>query len=137
MGRVLAIDLGTKRTGLAVTDTLKILANPLETVETSKLLSYLEEYFRKEEVDTIVVGHPKSLNGSDTQMTQPALNLKGRLANKYPDKKVVLVDERFTSKMAMRSMIDMGSKKKDRKEKAGNLDKVSAAIILQTYLDQP
>lgn len=136
MGRVLAIDLGTKRTGIAVTDILKIVANPLETVETPKLLSYLEDYLKKENVDTIVVGHPKSLNGSDTQMTQPAINLRGRLANKYPDLKVVLVDERFTSKMAMRSMIEMGSKKKDRKEKAGNLDKISAAIILQTYLDQ-
>lgn len=136
MGRILAIDLGTKRTGLAVTDTLKMLANPLETVETSKLLAYLETYFTKEDVDTIVVGHPKSLDGSDNQMTQPAINLKGRLANKYPEKQVVLVDERFTSKMAMRTMIAMGSKKKDRMEKAGNLDKVSAAIILQTYLDQ-
>lgn len=129
--------MGTKRTGIAVTDVLKIAAYPLETVETRNLLSYLEDYLRKEEVDTIVVGHPKSLDGSDTQMTQPAINLKGRLANKYPHLKVVLVDERFTSKLAMRSMIEMGSKKKDRKEKAGNLDKVSAAIILQTYLDQP
>lgn len=137
MGRVLAIDLGTKRTGIAVTDILKMVANPLETVETSKLLSYLELYFGKEEVDTIVVGYPRSMDGSETQMTQPAINLKGRLAKKYPDKKVVLVDERFTSKMAMRSMIEMGSKKKDRREKAGNLDKVSAAIILQIYLDQP
>ncbi|MBS9522545.1 Holliday junction resolvase RuvX [Litoribacter ruber] len=136
MGRVIAIDLGTKRTGLAVTDMLKITANPLETIETKNLLPYLEAYISKEDVDTIVVGHPKSLDGTDTQMTQPAINLKGRLANKYPDKKVVLVDERFTSKMAMQSMIAMGSKKKDRKEKAGNLDKVSAAIILQTYLDQ-
>lgn len=136
MARVLAIDLGTKRTGIAVTDVLKIIANPLETVETSKLIAYLEDYIKKESVDTIVVGHPKSLDGTDTQMTQPALNLRGRLANKYPDIKVVLVDERFTSKMALRSMIEMGSKKKDRREKAGNLDKVSAAIILQTYLDR-
>jgi len=136
MARVLAIDLGTKRTGIAVTDVLKIVANPLETIETARLLSYLEDYLKKEDVDTIVVGYPKALNGSDTQMTQPAINLKGRLANKYPDLKVVLVDERFTSKMAMRTMIEMGSKKKDRREKAGNLDKVSAAIILQTYLDQ-
>ena len=136
MGRILAIDLGTKRTGIAVTDILKIVANPLLTVETSKLNAFLEDYLNKEEVDTIVVGHPRSLNGSDTQMTQPAINLRGRLANKYPQIKVVLVDERFTSKMAMRSMIEMGSKKKDRREKAGNLDKVSAAIILQTYLNQ-
>ena len=136
MSRILAIDLGTKRTGLAVTDMLKIVANPLETIETSKLIPYLEAYFNKEEVEAIVVGYPKSLDGSDTQMTQYAINLKGRLANKYPNKKVVLVDERFTSKMAMRTMIEMGSKKKDRKEKAGNLDKISATIILQTYLDQ-
>jgi putative holliday junction resolvase len=136
MGRILAIDLGTKRTGIAVTDTLKMLANPLDTVETKNLVPYLEIYFAKEEVDTIVIGYPKALNGTDTQMTQPVLNLKGRLANKYPNKLVVLVDERFTSKMAMQSMISMGSKKKDRQEKAGNLDKVSAAIILQTYLEQ-
>src|SRR5690606_25402686 len=131
------IDLGTKRTGIAVTDIVKMVANPLETVETSKLLSFLEGYFQKEEVDTIVFGHPKALNGSDTHMTQQALKLKARLANKYADKKVVLVGERFTSRLAMRSMIEMGSKKKDRREKAGNLDKVSAAIILQIYLEQP
>ena len=136
MGRVLAIDLGTKRTGIAVTDVLKMVANPLATVATSDLQSFLREYFEKEEVDTIVVGHPMAMDGSDTQMTQYVINLKGRLANKYPDKKVVLVDERFTSKMAMRAMIEMGSKKKDRKEKAGNLDKISATIILPTYLDQ-
>ncbi len=136
MARALAIDLGTKRTGIAVTDVLKLIANPLETVATSKLWAYLEDYIKKEPVDTIVVGHPRSLDGSDTQMTQPALKLRQRLAQKYPDLKVVLVDERFTSKMALRTMIEMGSKKKDRREKAGNLDKVSATIILQTYLDQ-
>src|SRR5690554_4634932 len=110
MGRVLAIDLGTKRTGIAVTDILKMVANPLSTVATSGLLSFLDGYFKNEEVDTIVVGHPLALNGSPTQMTQQALNLKTKLANKYPDKKIVLVDERFTSKLAMRSMIEMGSK---------------------------
>ncbi|HLT07455.1 MAG TPA: Holliday junction resolvase RuvX [Cyclobacteriaceae bacterium] len=136
MARILAIDLGTKRTGIAVTDVLKLIANPLETVETAKLWTYIENYIQKEPVDTIVVGHPKSLDGSDTQMTKPAISLKTKLAKKYPDIKVVLVDERFTSKMALRTMIEMGSKKKDRREKAGNLDKVSATIILQTYLDQ-
>lgn len=136
MGRVLAIDLGTKRTGIAVTDVLKLIANPLETVPTSKLWAFVEDYTKKEPVDTIVVGHPKSLDGSDTQMTQRALSLRARLAQKYPNIKVVLVDERFTSKMALRTMIEMGSKKKDRREKAGNLDKVSATIILQTYLEQ-
>lgn len=137
MGRVLAIDLGTKRTGIAVTDVLKMVANPLATVATSDLQSFLKEYFQKEEVDTIVVGHPMAMDGSDTQMTQRALNLKASLTSKYPEKEVVLVDERFTSRLAMRSMIEMGSKKKDRREKAGNLDKISAAIILQFYLEQP
>ncbi|AWW31395.1 Holliday junction resolvase RuvX [Echinicola strongylocentroti] len=136
MGRILAIDLGTKRTGLAVTDILKITANPLETVRTVDLDNYLKDYVQKEEVEAIVVGFPKSMDGSDTNMTQPAIRLKDRLSKTYPDLKIVLVDERFTSKMAMQSMITMGSKKKDRREKAGNLDKISAAIILQTYLDQ-
>ncbi|QDH79191.1 Holliday junction resolvase RuvX [Echinicola soli] len=136
MGRVLAIDLGTKRTGLAVTDLLKITANPLETIRTVDLDKYLKDYVQKEEVEAIVVGFPKSMDGSDTNMTQPTIRLKDRLAKTYPELEIVLVDERFTSKMAMQSMIAMGSKKKDRREKAGNLDKISAAIILQTYLDQ-
>ncbi|WP_200975827.1 Holliday junction resolvase RuvX [Echinicola sp. 20G] len=136
MGRILAIDLGTKRTGIAVTDILKITANPLETIRTMDLDKFLKDYFAKEEVEAIVVGFPKSMDGSDTNMTQPTIKLKEKLAAQYADKKVVLVDERFTSKLAMQSMITMGSKKKDRKEKAGNLDKISAAIILQTYLEQ-
>jgi putative Holliday junction resolvase len=136
MGRILAIDLGTKRTGIAVTDTLKMLANPLETVETSNLFVFLNTYFAKEEVDTIVLGYPKRLDGTPNEMTPRVVSLKDRLSKTYPDKKLVLIDERYTSKMAMQSMIAMGSKKKDRKEKAGNLDKVSAAIILQSYLEQ-
>jgi putative holliday junction resolvase len=136
MGRVIAIDLGTKRTGLAVTDILKITANPLDTVETGKLVDYLTQYFNKEKVETVVIGYPKSLDGSDNAMTPRVISLKDRLGKLFPDKSIVLVDERYTSKMAMQSMIAMGSKKKDRKEKAGNLDKISAAIILQTYLQQ-
>jgi putative holliday junction resolvase len=136
MGRILAIDLGTKRTGIAVTDTLNILANPLITIETSKIVEFLNGYFAKEEVDTIVLGYPTRLDGTANEMTPRVINLKGRLTKLYPNKNIVLVDERFTSKMAMQSMIAMGSKKKDRKEKAGNLDKVSAAIILQSYLEQ-
>ena len=136
MGRVIAIDLGTKRTGIAVTDTLKMLANPLVTVETSKLFDFLNAYFAKEEVDTIVLGYPKRLDGTPNEMTPRVVSLKDRLSKTYPEKKLVLIDERYTSKMAMQSMIAMGSKKKDRKEKAGNLDKVSAAIILQSYLEQ-
>lgn len=136
MPRILAIDLGTKRTGLAVTDPLKMLANPLETIETSTLLDYLKSYCIKEEVDTIVLGYPTRLNGQDNEMTPKVVTMKDRLSKAFPDKKIELVDERFTSKMAMQSMISMGSKKKDRKEKAGNLDKVSAAIILQSYLER-
>lgn len=136
MGRIIAIDLGTKRTGLAVTDPLKLLANPLETIPTHTLFTYLAGYFDKEPVETIVLGYPKSLDGSATQMTPQVVQLQKKLATTFPEKSVVLVDERFTSKMAMQSMIAMGSKKKDRKEKAGNLDKISAAIILQTYLEK-
>lgn len=136
MGRILAIDLGTKRTGIAVTDTLKMVSNPLETVETTKLIDYLNAYFQKEDVETIVLGYPKNLNGKANDMTPRVISLKDRLSKLFPEKKLVLVDERFTSKMAMQSMIAMGSKKKDRKEKSGNLDKVSAAIILQFYLEQ-
>lgn len=136
MGRIIAIDLGTKRTGLAVTDPLKLLANPLETIPTHTLFTFLTEYFSKEPVETIVLGYPQSLDGSATQMTPQVLQLQKKLISAYPEKAVVLVDERFTSKMAMQSMITMGSKKKDRQEKAGNLDKISAAIILQTYLDK-
>lgn len=136
MPRVLAIDLGTKRTGLAVTDPLKILANPLETIETGQLMNYLKSYCAREEVEALVLGFPIRLNGQDNEMTPKVMKLKEELERAFPDIKIALVDERFTSKMAMQSMIAMGSKKKDRKEKAGNLDKVSAAIILQSYLEK-
>ncbi|TDQ16277.1 putative Holliday junction resolvase [Algoriphagus boseongensis] len=136
MARVLAIDLGTKRTGLAVTDPLKITANPLETIETSQLMVYLKNYCAKEEVEALVLGLPTRLNGQDNEMTPRVMKLKEELEKAFPDKKISLIDERFTSKMAMQTMIAMGSKKKDRKEKAGNLDKVSAAIILQSYLER-
>lgn len=136
MPRVLAIDLGTKRTGLAVTDPLKITANPLETIETTQLIKYLQAYCAKEDVEALVLGLPTRLNGQDNEMTPRVMQLKDNLEKAFPGKKVVLIDERFTSKMAMQTMIAMGSKKKDRKEKAGNLDKVSAAIILQSYLER-
>jgi putative holliday junction resolvase len=136
MPRVLAIDLGTKRTGLAVTDPLKMLANPLETVDTAVLMDYLKAYCAKEEVDTLVLGLPIRLNGTDNEMTPRVMAFKEILEKTFPTLKVELIDERYTSKMALQSMIAMGSKKKDRREKAGNLDKVSAAIILQSYLER-
>jgi len=136
MPRVLAIDLGTKRTGLAVTDPLKITCNPLETIETANLIPYLQAYCAKEEVEALVLGHPTRLNGQANEMTPLVLALKDKLELTFPAQKVVLIDERYTSKMAMQTLISMGSKKKDRREKAGNLDKVSAAIILQSYLER-
>lgn len=136
MGRILAIDLGTKRTGLAVTDPLKILANPLETIPTESLVTYLKKYIQKEAVETIVLGYPIRLDGSPNEMTPKVISLKDRLSKLFPQLTIALEDERFTSRMAMQSMISMGSKKKDRKEKTGNLDKVSAAIILQSYLER-
>lgn len=136
MPRVLAIDLGTKRTGLAVTDPLKMLANPLETVDTAVLMDYLKAYCAKEEVDTLVLGLPIRLNGTDNEMTPRVMAFKEILEKTFPTLKVELIDERYTSKIALQSMIAMGSKKKDRREKAGNLDKVSAAIILQSYLER-
>jgi putative Holliday junction resolvase len=136
MPRVLAIDLGTKRTGLAVTDPLQITANPLETIETSQLLPFLKNYCSKEEVATLVIGLPTRLNGQENEMTPRVYQLKQELEKVFPEKQIELIDERFTSKMAMQTLIAMGTKKKDRKEKAGNLDKVSAAIILQSYLER-
>lgn len=136
MGRILSIDLGTKRTGLAVTDVLKLIANPLDTIPTQQLEMFLKNYLSKEQVETIVIGLPRKLDSSDNEMTPKVMALKSRLEKIFPGLKLALVDERFTSKMALHSMIEMGSKKKDRREKEGNLDKISATIILQSYLQQ-
>ena len=135
MARILAIDFGKKRTGIAVTDPLGLIASPLLMVETVALGKFLREYFLKEEVNVVVIGLPKRLNNEDTHATQPVLRFVEQFKQKFPEKEISLIDERFTSKMALQSMIDGGMKKKDRKVK-GNVDKVSAAIILQSYLEQ-
>ncbi|MBY0433099.1 MAG: Holliday junction resolvase RuvX [Cyclobacteriaceae bacterium] len=135
MARVIAIDYGLKRTGLAVTDPLRIIATALETIETSQLISFLQEYFKKEVVDEIVVGMPKRLNNQDTDMTAPVQRLVTELSTKFPDKPVTLVDERFTSVQAMEAMITGGMKKKDRQVK-GNMDKISAVLILQRFMEK-
>jgi len=133
LGRIIAIDYGTKRTGLAVTDPLRIIATALETVETKNILTFLAGYFEKETVDRIVMGLPKTLKNEDSQ-TAPAVRvLADTLKHKFPDKPVFFVDERFTSSMAKQTMIDGGMKKKDRRNKS-NVDKISATLILQTYL---
>jgi putative holliday junction resolvase len=133
MARVLAIDYGKKRTGLAVTDPLKIIATALETVLTVDLLKYLVDYMQKEEVEQIVLGLPVNLNSQDTDITADVRKFADILRNQFPAIPLHFYDERFTSKMALQSMIDSGTKKKDRREK-GNLDKISAVIILQSFL---
>lgn len=134
MARILAIDYGMKRTGLAVTDPSRIIATALETIPSEKIFSYLTSYFSKEPVDQIVVGFPKKLNNQDTDMTSPVRELVKKLEGRFPDKPVAMVDERFTSSLAMQAMIDSGMKKKDRQVK-GNVDKISAVIILQSYME--
>ncbi|KXX72243.1 Holliday junction resolvase RuvX [Flammeovirga sp. SJP92] len=135
MGRILAIDYGTKRTGFAVTDPLKIIASSLETVQTNVAMQYIKDYINKEDVECFVMGLPVGLDGKETDNTKPAQSFANKLKKNFPDKMVHFVDERFTSKMAEASMIAGGMKKKDRRVK-GNVDKISAAIILQSYLEQ-
>lgn len=133
MARILALDLGLKRTGVAVTDPLQIIATALDTVPTSQLIDFLTNYFSREAVDTIVVGFPTRLDGSPTEMTPVALQWADTLRARFPQKRVELADERFTSKIASQALIAMGAKKKDRQKKS-NTDKVSATLILQTFL---
>ena len=127
MGRILAIDYGKRRTGLAVTDMLRITANPLLTVETSQLLSWLTDYTAREQVDTIVIGYPRQMNGQDSE-TVPAIRAR------LPHIPIVEYDERFTSVLAHQAMIAGGMKKKDRQNKM-QVDKLAACIILESYLD--
>ena len=134
MGRILAIDYGVKRTGLAVTDPLRIIATALDTVETSGLIEFLKKYFQKESVDEIVIGMPKQLNNQDSETAPAVRKFVEIFKNTFPEKPVSLADERFTSSMAQRVMIAGGMKKKDRQVK-GNVDKISATIILQSYME--
>jgi putative Holliday junction resolvase len=134
MGRLLAIDYGTKRTGLAVTDPLRIIATPLDTVASAELLTYLKTYLQREPVDEFIVGMPKTLMNEDSSIAPLVRKFVEELSKIFPDKKINLADERFTSSMAMRAMIDGGMKKKDRQVK-GNVDKISATIILQSFLE--
>lgn len=134
MGRILAIDYGTRRTGLAVTDPLRIIANALTTVETKQLEKYLADYFAKNEVDIIVLGKPSQMNGAPSETMRYIEPLAGRLRHAYPDKRVVMYDERFTSVMAHRTMLESGIGKMARRDKA-LVDRISATIILQSYME--
>lgn len=134
MGRILAIDFGKKRTGLAVTDSLRITANPLITIETKQLPDWLREYFAKETVDEVVIGHPKQMNGEDSESMQYIRPFVERFKQTFPDKPITYYDERFTSVLAHQAMIAGGMKKKTRQDKA-QVDKLAACIILEGYME--
>ncbi|MBC6399844.1 MAG: Holliday junction resolvase RuvX [Ekhidna sp.] len=134
MSRILAIDYGARRTGLAVTDPLQIIANPLDVVPTHELEEYLKNYFSIENVEKVVIGMPKNTNGSDTDATVLVRAFVNRFRKVFIDMRLILHDERFTSRLAFNSMIAGGLKKKNRQNK-GTVDKVSATIILQSYLE--
>jgi putative Holliday junction resolvase len=134
MNRILAVDFGLKRTGIAITDEANIIASPLTTVDSKDLMLFLKETVVKSKVATIVLGEPKRLNNEDSHITENVRMLKTALEKEFPAQKIVLMDERFTSKMAFQSMIDSGMKKKQRQEK-GTVDMISAAIILQSYME--
>lgn len=133
MGRVLAIDFGKKRTGIAVTDELQIIASGLTTVDTDNLISFLKDYIAKEAVDLFLVGKPKQLNNTDSESEVLITPFLEKISKAIPNIPIKRIDERFTSKMAFQTMIDSGLKKKQRQNKA-LVDEISATIILQSYL---
>lgn len=135
MGRILAIDFGEKRCGLAVTDPLQIIASPLETIDSKNITDYLKDYFEKEEVDKIILGMPVDMNGLATLTTQKVIHFKTKLKATFPTKEIIEIDERLTSIMAQRSIIHSVKSKKKRRDK-GLIDRVSAAIILESYLQR-
>ncbi len=134
MGRILAIDYGQKRTGLAVTDPLRITANPLLTVNTSALPGWLADYFAKEQVDGVVIGRPVQMNGGDSQSMEYIRPFMDLFRRRWPDIPLHEYDERFTSVIAHRAMIDGGMKKKQRQDKTV-VDKLAACVILEDYLE--
>ena len=135
MGRIIAIDYGQKRVGFAVTDELRICAHPLETIHVTQAFDYLKKYIETENVDTIVIGEPKTLKNTPSDSTRYIEPFVNRVRKSFPCIEVVRVDERFTSRMAFQTRIDSGLKKKERQNK-GLVDTISAAIILQSYLQQ-
>lgn len=134
MGRILAIDFGRKRTGLAVTDPLRITANPLLTIETKDLINWLQYYFARESVDEVVIGHPTQMNGQDSESMNYIRPFIGNFKKLFPTMPITMYDERFTSVLAHQAMIAGGMKKKARQDKA-TVDKIAACIILEGYLD--
>ncbi|MCX2720466.1 Holliday junction resolvase RuvX [Lentiprolixibacter aurantiacus] len=135
MGRILALDYGKVRTGIAVTDTLNLIASGLTTVRTTELFDFLGEYLKKEEVETLVVGEPRQMQDKPSESEVHIAKFLAEFSKKYPEIKVARQDERFTSKLALRSMIEGGMKKKKRRDKA-LVDEISATLILQAYLER-
>ncbi len=134
MKRILAIDYGTKRTGIAVTDTEQIIASGLTTVNTQEIFKFLNDYLIKEKVECAVVGEPKNLDNTPSESAASINEFIKKLKIKHPDLTIYRIDERFTSKMAFQAMIAGGVKKMDRRNK-GTIDMVSAAIILQSFME--
>ncbi len=133
MGRIMAIDYGLRRVGLAVTDPLQIIASPLETIDNKKIIEYLTDYLSREQVDKIIIGMPFRSDGSLPQWATAIQEFAKNLKKLFPDIAIEFYDERYTSKMAQQALVQGGFRKKDRQKK-GNLDKISAAIMLQEYL---
>lgn len=135
MGRLLAIDFGKARCGVAVSDSLQIIANPLDTVATKEIIPFLMSYCQSEQVDKIIVGLPKQMSGEDSESMRYIKPFVGRLKHAIPNITIEMYDERFTSVLAHRAMIEGGMKKKDRQNKA-NVDKIAACIILEDYMQK-
>lgn len=135
LAKIIALDIGGKRTGIAETDFLQIVASPLETIATEKILEKLKSMWQAEKFDAIVIGDPIGLDGGDSDNSQRVRELSQLIQKNYPDLKVEMQDERFTSKIAKDMMIKGGMKKKQRRQK-GEIDKISAAVILEAYLSR-
>jgi len=134
MGRIIGIDYGKKRIGLAVTDPLQMFASPLNTVSPAEFYIFINEYLKKEEIDAFVIGYPVQMNNQPSESVKDINPFIKNLRKKFPGKLIHLVDERFTSKIAMQTMIAGGVKKKERQNKS-MIDKISASIILQSFID--
>ena len=134
MGRLLAIDYGKKRSGVAVTDTLRICANGLPTIDSKDLLAFLKDYCSREEVDSFIIGEPKDLQGNPSESMRYITPFVNHLKKEFPDKSVIMFDERFTSAIAHQEMLSGGFKKKARQEK-GRADEMAAVLILTSYLE--
>jgi putative Holliday junction resolvase len=134
MARILSIDYGLKRTGIAVTDDFKIIASGLTTIPSTDIIAFLKTYFSKENVETVLIGEPKQMNGLPSESSEMIEKFISQFHTEFPNMKMERVDERFTSKMAFQTMIDSGLKKKQRQNK-GLIDEIAATILLQDYLN--